>query len=263
MQRQMTLHLSQLLHRFASKVLSVRLYTFTPPFVPFTKTVIRSLTVHIIFTSFSAIDLAMHALFCPLRHLLQGLPLPLLPSISDSYTLLVNHCPLIRLTCQNRPKTLTSALSLINSPTLTMCCFPHSTIYRTTYLTGFKLRDYETLHKKKTIKYEKDIYVKSITVMKVVLLVWLTTLAAVLQINTCKSNCFYFCVNTYVLKYITRTTFVKKYINIEQWYFMKLAFAIWTPNLVLTYIFREPAIGRNTFHDQTHKIEFKTMLHTT
>ena len=54
--------------------------TFTPPFVLYTNSLYCPLSVYFTFASLSSNDLVLHACLALSSHLMQGLPLPLLPS---------------------------------------------------------------------------------------------------------------------------------------------------------------------------------------
>ena len=120
MQEQMPLSWCPLLYCFASKSLSVTPDILKPPFVPFTKSPHRSQSVHITFALLSVRDLALHAFFTRSSHLLQDLPLTLLPFSPHSYSLLVNYSSLLRSNIPKHFKTFRSTRSLISSLTSTL-----------------------------------------------------------------------------------------------------------------------------------------------
>ena len=69
------LHQSLLSHFFGSNVLLIISYTVILPFLPFTNSHHRFLSMHIILASLSSSDSYKHALLTPTRHLVQSLPL--------------------------------------------------------------------------------------------------------------------------------------------------------------------------------------------
>ena len=81
------------------------LYTFTPLFVSFTKSLHFSLSTHITFTSLSFSDLALNAFLTRSRPASS-------PSTSNSYTPSINYSPLVRYTCPNHCKTIRSTITL-------------------------------------------------------------------------------------------------------------------------------------------------------
>ena len=88
-------------------------HTIIPPFIPFTKSLYYFVSVRFTFASLSSSRFALHACLNPFNHINQSLPLFHLPSISNSYTILVSCTLLLHFTYQYHFETFRFARSLI------------------------------------------------------------------------------------------------------------------------------------------------------
>ena len=96
------------------------LYRFQPPRVPNSKYFRFSVSIFCHFYISQLSDHGLQAFLIPTSLMQQGIPLPLLPSTSDSYILPVLHSLLVLSSFQNDFKTFRSPLSLISSFTPTL-----------------------------------------------------------------------------------------------------------------------------------------------